>query len=192
MMETYDEQNMSVKLKTLEFVLWAEHLAYINGGLTYHFQERGNYLPRVMNAERNSDLRGWFVSSFGDECRDIRKKKEEHANQLVVRAEEYIRDNYHRDLSLDEVSRQLDLSPYYFSKLFKEETGSNFVEYVTNLRIGRAKEMLSQEECSMKEICAEVGYSDPNYFSRIFKKNTGLTPTEYREGTRGQKHVEEV
>ena len=52
--------------------------------------------------------------------------------------------------------------------------------------------MLSQEECSMKEICAEVGYSDPNYFSRIFKKNTGLTPTEYREGTRGQKHVEEV
>ncbi|HIS07878.1 MAG TPA: helix-turn-helix transcriptional regulator, partial [Candidatus Choladocola avistercoris] len=125
-------------------------------------------------------------------CRNIRTKKEEHANQLVVRAEEYIRDNYHRDLSLDEVSRQLDLSSYYFSKLFKEETGSNFVEYVTNLRIGRAKEMLSQEECSMKEICAEVGYSDPNYFSRIFKKNTGLTPTEYREETRGQKHVEEV
>lgn len=192
MMETYDEQNMSVKLKTLEFVLWAEHLAYINGGLTYHFQERENYLPLVMNAERNSDLRGWFVSKFGDACRNIRTKKEEHANQLVVRAEEYIRDNYHRDLSLDEVSRQLDLSPYYFSKLFKEETGSNFVEYVTNLQIGRAKEMLSQEECSMKEICAEVGYSDPNYFSRIFKKNTGLTPTEYREGTRGQKHVEEV
>lgn len=192
MLDTYGEDNMSVKLKTLEFVLWAEHTVYLNGGLTYHFQERENYLPLVVNAEKNSDLKNWFVEKFGEACRNMRTKKEEHANQLVVRAEEYIRENYHRDLSLDEVSRQLDLSPYYFSKLFKEETGSNFVEYVTNLRIGRAKEMLSQEKCSMKEICAEVGYSDPNYFSRIFKKNTGLTPTEYREGTRGQKHVEEV
>ena len=191
-MNTYDDDNMSVKLKTLEFVLWAEHLAYKNGGLTYHFQERENYLPLVMNAKSNHELRGWFVGKFGDACRNIRTKKEEHANELVVRAADYIRKNYHRDLSLDEVSSKLGLSPYYFSKLFKEETGSNFVEYVTNLRIGKAKEMLSREECSMKEICAEVGYSDPNYFSRIFKKNTGLTPTEYREETRGKNHVEEI
>ena len=77
--------------------------------------------------------------------------------------------------------RKLDISPYYFSKLFKEETGSNFVEYLTGLRMGRAKEMLKDDSLSMKEICAEIGYSDPNYFSRIFKKNVGLTPTEYRE-----------
>ena len=189
MIETYGEKDMSVKLKIIEFVLWVEHIAYLNGGLTYHFQERENYLPLVMEAERNSSLKNWFVEKFGEACSNMRTKKEEHANQLVVRAEEYIRENYHRDLSLDEVSRQLDLSPYYFSKLFKEETGSNFVEYVTSLRINRAKEMLRQEECSMKEICAEVGYSDPNYFSRIFKKNTGLTPTEYREGAKNQSYA---
>ena len=111
-------------------------------------------------------------------------KKEEHENQLVVRAQEYIRENYHRDLSLDEVSRHMDLSPYYFSKLFKEETGGNFVEYVTSLRITKAKELLAGDRGSMKEICGAVGYSDPNYFSRIFKKNTGVTPTEYRESER--------
>ena len=96
-------------------------------------------------------------------------------------AQEYIQENYRRDLSLDELSKELDISPYYFSKLFKEETGSNFVEYLTNLRMSRAKELLKDERCSMKEICLEVGYSDPNYFSRIFKKNFGVTPTEYRE-----------
>ena len=192
MLENYGENNMSVKLKTLEFVLWAEHIVYQDGGMTYHFQDRSNYLPLVMNAEKNSDLKNWFVGKFGEACRNMHTKKEEHANQMVIRAEQYIRENYHRDLSLDEVSRQLDLSPYYFSKLFKEETGSNFVEYVTGLRISRAKEMLSRKECSMKEICAEVGYSDPNYFSRIFKKNTGVTPTEYREGAREQKHVEKA
>ena len=79
------------------------------------------------------------------------------------------------------MSRELDISPYYFSKLFKEETGSNFVEYLTGLRMDQAKEMLKDENLSMKEICAAIGYSDPNYFSRIFKKNVGLTPTEYRE-----------
>lgn len=185
MMENYDEKNMSVRLKTLEFVLFAEHEAYLNGGMTYHFSERENYLPFVMNAERNSELRSWFVERFGESCRNMITKKEEHENQLVVRAQNYIQENYQKDLSLDEVSRKMDLSPYYFSKLFKEETGSNFVEYVTNLRIGKAKELLGKDGMSMKEICASVGYSDPNYFSRIFKKNTGVTPTEYRESGRG-------
>ena len=185
MLETYDEKNMSVRLKTLEFVLFAEHEAYLNGGMTYHFSEREHYLPLIMNAERNCDLRPWFVERFGESCRNMITKKEEHENQLIVRAQSYIQENFQKDLSLDEVSRQMDLSPYYFSKLFKEETGSNFVEYVTNLRIGRAKELLTKEDGSMKEICASVGYSDPNYFSRIFKKNTGVTPTEYRESERG-------
>lgn len=79
----------------------------------------------------------------------------------------------------------MDLSPYYFSKLFKDEAGCNFVEYVTNLRIRKAKELLVGNDKSMKEICGAVGYSDPNYFSRIFKKNTGMTPTEFREKERG-------
>ena len=95
-----------------------------------------------------------------------------------------LQENFQKDLSLDALSKELDISPYYFSKLFKEETGSNFVEYLTNLRMDRAKELLKDENRSMKEICMEVGYSDPNYFSRIFKKNLGVTPTEYRERER--------
>ncbi|MCI9602234.1 MAG: response regulator [Lachnospiraceae bacterium] len=184
MLDNYDEKNLSVRLKTLEFVLYAEHTAYLNGGMTYHFTEREHYLPLVVNAKQNSDLRPWFVERFKESCRNMTTKKEEHENQLVVRAQEYIRENYHRDLSLDEVSRHMDLSPYYFSKLFKEETGGNFVEYVTSLRITKAKELLAGDGGSMKEICGAVGYSDPNYFSRIFKKNTGVTPTEYRESER--------
>lgn len=186
MLESYDEQNVSVRLKVLEFVLWAEHEVYVSGGLTYHFEDRADYLPRIYNVQRNSELRDWFVAKFGAACNAMSTKKEEHENRLVARAQSYIQEHYKRDLSLDEVSRQLDLSPYYFSKLFKEETDRNFVEYVTGLRITRAKELLAGDDCSIKEICAEVGYSDPNYFSRIFKRNAGgMTPTEYRERVRG-------
>ena len=85
-------------------------------------------------------------------------------------------------MSLDEISREYDISPYYFSKIFKDETGENFIEYLTGVRMEKAKQLLLNKELSMKEICSMVGYADPNYFSRSFKKNVGVTPTEYREG----------
>ena len=61
------------------------------------------------------------------------------------------------------------------------ETGENFIDYLTSLRIIKAEELLKNSDISIKEICFEVGYRDPNYFSRIFKKNIGITPTEFRE-----------
>lgn len=181
MVENYDDHNDSVRLKTLEFVLFAEHEAYLNGGMTYHFRDREDYLREIVNAESNRALRTWFVEKFKVCAANISTKKNEHENRLVRQAQEYIQENFRKDLSLDALSKELDISPYYFSKLFKEETGSNFVEYLTNLRMNCAKELLKDQSLSMKEICLEVGYGDPNYFSRIFKKNFGLTPTEYRE-----------
>ena len=69
-----------------------------------------------------------------------------------------------------------------FFTIFKEESGYNFIEYLTNVRMDRAKELLDNSDLSMKEICAMCGYTDPNYFSRSFKKNVGVTPTEYKDG----------
>ena len=84
------------------------------------------------------------------------------------------------------------MSSYYFSKLFKEVSGYNFIEYVTNMRIELAKELLMDGSLSMKEICVDVGYGDPNYFSRIFKKCVGVTPTEFREGKQIEKIWQET
>ena len=92
----------------------------------------------------------------------------------------YIQENYSRDISLDDVSSQVNISPYYFSKIFKEETGENFIEYLTRVRIDKAKELLVDENVSVKEAGIQSGYSDPNYFSRIFKKQMDMTPSEYK------------
>nr|WP_298512179.1 AraC family transcriptional regulator [uncultured Marvinbryantia sp.] len=92
-----------------------------------------------------------------------------------------MQENYSRDISLDDVSKEVNVSPYYFSKIFKEESGENFTEYLTKIRINKAKELLEDAELSIKEIGVMSGYTDPNYFSRIFKKHTGITPREYRE-----------
>ena len=92
----------------------------------------------------------------------------------------YIQENYNKDISLDDVSGIVNISPYYFSKIFKEETGENFIEYVTKVRIEKAKEFLAQPDISIKEAGIRSGSTDPNYFSRIFKKQTDMTPSEYK------------
>lgn len=182
MEENYAAYLTDIKLKALEFVLWAEHISYESGSRVYHFRSRSDYLPTLLELKDLDEVRTWFVHKMENACRDITLKKEPQSVSVVEKARQYIDKNFtNKDISLDEVSRAVDISPYYFSKIFKEETGRNFIEYITEIRMDRAKELLAGSDMSMKEICAAAGYSDPNYFSRIFKKHTGVTPTEYKE-----------
>ena len=181
MIEHYPDCEMDIKLKVLEFILYAEQKAFLSGGMTYYFRYRKDYLTTVIDINNYAQLRTWFLSKVTDACRNIITKKEIQASGVIARAKAFLEDNYKKDISLDDVSRTVDISPYYFSKLFKEQTGENFVEYLTNIRIENAKKLLQNCDLSIKNICADTGYSDPNYFSRIFKKLVGVTPTEYRE-----------
>lgn len=182
MVERYPECVMDIKLKALEMVLWAEKISYESGGMTYHFRARHEYLPSIIEMKDYDELRVWFITKIQEASRNVALKKEKSSNTIISRAMEYIKNHYSKDISLDDVSREVNISPYYFSKLFKDETGENFIEYVTSIRIERAKELLVNSDKSMKEICVEIGYGDANYFSRTFKKNVGVTPTEYKEG----------
>ena len=173
---------MDMRLKILEFVLWAEKIAYSSGGMKYVFDSRADYLPQIMSTEDTSELRNWFLTKMTTAARNITEKKAERSGKTIGAAREFIRQNYNREITLDDVSREVNITPYYFSKLFKEETGEGFIEYLTNIRIDKAKELLSNTSYSMKEICQMVGYTDPNYFSRTFKKKVGVTPTEFKEG----------
>lgn len=184
MEQTYTGETNNIKLKVLEFVLRAESDAYRSGGMTYRFEARENYLPEIMGAADLVTVRDWFMKKMNESCRNVMLKRGERNNDIIDSAKAYIDSNYNKDISLDDISRTMNLSPYYFSKLFKEETGENFVEFLTRVRIEKAKQLLASPEKSMKEICSEVGYSDPNYFSRIFKKVSGQTPTEYRESNK--------
>jgi len=114
----------------------------------------------------------------------IRDERERRTLTVLDRAKRYIRERYTKDLSLEEVAEHVHLNPYYFSKVFKQQVGDSFIDFLTRLRIDKAKELIAEGRLSLKEICFEVGYRDPNYFSRVFKKVTGLTPTEYRQQER--------
>ena len=72
------------------------------------------------------------------------------------------------------------LSPTYISKVFKTHLNTNFIDYISSVRIRVAKRLIKNSDLSIKEISFEIGYTDPNYFTRVFKKYEGLTATEYR------------
>lgn len=185
MIDNYRGCESDIKLKVLEFVLRAETISYNASGRTYRFQSRQDYLPTIVEMKDVEQMRKWFLDKMEQAVREVANNKETQSGGVVAKAKSYINANYHKEISLDEVSREVDISPYYFSKIFKDETGENFIEYVTGIRMEKAKELLVSSGLSMKEICAKIGYSDPNYFSRTFKKNVGVTPTEYKEGQNG-------
>jgi two-component system response regulator YesN len=185
MVSNYPEHIMDIRLKVLEFVFRSERIVYENGGMTYHFLSRQDYLPTLLEMQDSEEIRTWFVDKVGESCANMVNKKKERSASLIKKAKAFIVENYAKQISLDDVSREINVSPYYFCKVFKEETGVNFIDYLTNIRIEKAKELMLRSDLSIKEICGKIGYSDPNYFSRIFKKNMGVTPTEYKEGKIG-------
>lgn len=103
----------------------------------------------------------------------------DYSNHIVKTTKEYLEKNYAEDISLEDIAAQVNISPQYFSKLIKKTTGFNFIDWLSMLRVKRAKELLINSDLSVKEVCFMVGYKDPNYFSRIFKKRNGMTPSEF-------------
>jgi Response regulator containing CheY-like receiver domain and AraC-type DNA-binding domain len=111
---------------------------------------------------------------------DARVWEDKEKNRPIVQAEQYIKENYRKALSLDEVSSQVGFSVSYFSTLFRKRTGKTFLEYLMDIRIEQAKILLRETRGTIESICREVGCNDYKRFSKTFKKVTGVSPKEYR------------
>jgi two-component system, response regulator YesN len=102
--------------------------------------------------------------------------------QVIQRAREYIGQHYtDPGLSLNKVAAHVNLSPSHFSVVYSQETGQTFKEYLTEIRIKKAKELLRMTTLGSTEISYQVGYSDPHYFSHVFGKHSGFSPREFRK-----------
>ena len=102
-------------------------------------------------------------------------------SNIIEIAKDQIRKTYMSDeISLNTIAAEVGMSPSYFSSIFSKEMGKTFVEYLTEIRMDRAKELLMCSSMKTSEIGYEVGYKDPHYFSYIFKKTQNCTPKEFR------------
>ena len=102
-------------------------------------------------------------------------------HSVSVKARLYMSQHFSdSNLMLQDVARAVGMSESRFSTVFAQESGKTFTEYLTGLRLGRAKELLASTDMRSSQIALDVGYNDAHYFSYLFKKNTGMTPGEYR------------
>ncbi len=134
---------------------------------------------------RNAGSISWLeqnVSQFmGEKLAEYKKLKTEMDSRPVLLARQYVEDNTDRDCSLQEVAEYVGLSPNYFSTIFSEEAGMTFKDYVTDIKISRAKQLLLSTNDKINVISEKLGYKDSKYFSRLFEKKVSLKPAQYRK-----------
>lgn len=101
-------------------------------------------------------------------------------HRMLMHVMRYIEDNFNRELSLDELAREADMSPSHLTRQFKMTTGMAPVEYCRSFRIAKSGELLKSPGATVTEVASAMGFSDISVFSRQFKQVTGMSPTEYR------------
>lgn len=112
---------------------------------------------------------------------DLDEQKESMSRKPIRDAKEYIAKHFSEEIDLETVAYAVGFNSSYFSRVFKEETGKKFIEYLTEMRMQEAQRLLTETDMAIAAIAEKVGYGDDKYFSRAFKKFTGLKPKEYRK-----------
>ena len=137
---------------------------------------------RLTEMKTLEDIERWFCELQLSARAVLARQQRQQSAAKAVEAEDYIQAHYAEpELSLTALCRVLSISKSYFSPMFKAHTGMTFVEYLTNLRMDRAKELLILTDMKGYEVAERVGFTDAHYFSLTFRKQTGVSPTEYRD-----------
>lgn len=122
-----------------------------------------------------------FLKDLSRNCSyEIEKNVTKRNVKILILTSNYIKENYNKNITLKYLAQHIGISNVYLSKIFKPYFGQSFNDYLTKIRIQKAKELLKNPFSTINEISSKVGYTDSNYFAKVFKKYTSMTPTEYR------------
>ncbi|MFE5320810.1 helix-turn-helix domain-containing protein [Paenibacillus sp. NPDC056579] len=158
----------------------------VERGIDVKQLESGETLKTLTNANHGDSFVG--ASQLQDAINSFYRKIVEatkpdggmKSGSLVSLIEKYIQENYTKDLGLEQISGEMGVSVKYVSRVFKEKTGTNLTDYITQVRMEKAKELLTQTDQRVNDIAEQIGIPSRTTFLRVFKKTEGVTPNEYR------------
>ncbi|BBI31254.1 response regulator transcription factor [Cohnella abietis] len=171
----------NIKNISLKWVILAiAHLEQMGIDLSGSKQLVLNPYTEIEKYETTDDIQRWLGGLFTLFIDSIAAYKNVRYKNIVSVAIKYIQEHYSEEIRLEDISAQVFVTPNYFSRIFKEETGQHFTEWLNKYRVEKAKILLKDVSAKIYEVAERVGYNDYKYFTHIFKKATGLTPKEYR------------
>ncbi len=112
--------------------------------------------------------------------RPLRNEQYHETNTLAKKAMNYINQNFRKPISLNDLAKELNVSPFYVSKLIKSAFGKNFTDVVGEVRIEESKRLLKEQQ-RVKKVAFDVGFQSQSYFAKMFRKMVGMTPKEYQD-----------
>ncbi|MHC5269126.1 response regulator [Enterococcus sp. LJL98] len=130
-----------------------------------------------------------FIEELFNELRQAQSQKME--GELITQIKNYLAIHFMENISLQILSEHFFVTTVYLSRLFKQKTGQNFIDYLTQLRLEHAKKLLRQSNLKIYQIAEQVGYDNSRYFTRLFKETVGVTPTEFRK-SQSMSHDKEI
>lgn len=158
------------------------HLFEMNESLRNIFEDEASVFQKLLRFETIIDLRQWLKNIIWAVSSYLSKKNSTRNIKIIMIIKDFIRTHYNENITINEIAQSVYLSPSYANFIFKKETGYTLIEYLTKIRIDKAKELLKNSLLKVYEIAEEVGYNNTSYFSSVFKENVGMTPLEYRSG----------
>ncbi len=170
-----------IKTRLLQILMVLSHQAIESGADPDEVSKLDLSCAQALQSIENlNELREWTVSKVEELIRLICESRNQRQEITIKKVVDYIHQNYNRDINLEEVAEAVYFSPCYLSRVFKQMLKVNFIDYLTQIRLEKAKMFLKDTNYSISDIGKKVGYQDPKYFSTLFKKNVGCTPSEYR------------
>jgi two-component system response regulator YesN len=142
-------------------------------------------VEEIMRLEDTSGWAAWAEGSFEKILKEAFLRRSGNFPVPLVKAIGYIQEHYAEPIQLSSAADFSQVSPAYLSRLFSEHLKTSFIEFLTELRVEKAEQLIRRSGKSIKKIAFAVGYQDPNYFSKIFRKLRGQSPTEFAEDLKG-------
>ncbi len=146
-------------------------------------------IQKIMRIGTQDELGAWISAAMEEFTELVCNSRDARKASQITPAIQYVDTNYGRALSLTEIARAAHLSPSRLAHVFKEHTGLTVVDYITQVRIGHAKELLLSTAKSCIDVCFAVGYSNQSYFTRTFREQTGMTPRQFRQNNARAPHA---
>lgn len=187
----FDRLDQGGYISLEQLILWRQQFEVAKSIWEYN-NERGGDGNQESRAEEQAsipvdasgffDYEQWKQSLLAEAC-EIAKRITEHDKERSVIAEiaKYIEQHPHEDITLQDISERFFLSREYISRKFKQETNENLSDFIAEVRMKRAKELLANVQLKISQVAELVGFQDEKYFSRVFKKRTNCSPNDYRK-----------